>query len=68
MVAKAAPRTPMPKAKMKRGSNPILSTAPMATVAMEVKLNPCAVINGFSPSESMTKIVPVPYTNRYSLA
>ena len=67
-VASAAPFTPMPKAKIKSGSSPIFSTAPMATVAMEVKLNPCAVMNGFRPKESMTKIVPVPYTNRYSLA
>ena len=31
----------------------------MATVAMEVKLYPCAEINGFSPSENMTNSEPM---------
>lgn len=38
----------------------MLSTAPIATVAIAVTLKPCVEINEFSPSESITNIVPVP--------
>ena len=37
-VASAAPLTPMLNVKMKRGSSAMFKTAPMATVAIDVKL------------------------------
>ena len=44
MVARAAPRTPMPKAKMKTGSRMVLSTAPISTVFMLTVVKPWAVM------------------------
>ena len=58
MVASAAPRTPIPKPKMKMGSSTMLATAPMSTVAMETVENPWEVIKKFRPSEISTKMVP----------
>ena len=40
MVASAAPRTPMSKAKMNTGSSTVLSPAPMSTVFMPTTVNP----------------------------
>ena len=58
MVARAAPRTPMPKPKMKMGSSTMLVTAPMSTVAMEMVEKPWAVMKKFRPRESSTKMLP----------
>ena len=44
MVAKAAPRTPSPKPKMKMGSKMVFKIAPMSTVRMLTVVNPWAVI------------------------
>ena len=44
MVARAAPRTPMPKAKMKMGSSTVLRIAPISTVFMPTTVKPWAVI------------------------
>ena len=38
----------------------MLSTAPMATVNIAVKLKPCAEMKGFSPRENMTNSEPMP--------
>ena len=58
MVASAAPRTPMFSAKIKTGSRMMLSTAPMRTVSMLVRENPCAVMKAFRPSATCTAMVP----------
>jgi len=39
-VAMAAPRTPIPKAKMKTGSRMRFKTAPIRTVIMPMRPNP----------------------------
>ena len=57
-VASAAPRTPMPRAKMNTGSSTIFVTAPMSTVYMPTLAKPCAVMNAFMPSVSCTNTVP----------
>ena len=57
-VASAAPRTPMPSAKMKIGSRTMLAAAPMSTVSIPVTAKPCAVMKALSPSVSWTKTVP----------
>ena len=44
MVARAAPCTPMPKAKMKMGSSTVLRMAPMSTVFIPTTVKPWAVI------------------------
>ena len=44
MVARAAPRTPSPRTKMKMGSRMVFRTAPMSTVFMLTVVNPWAVI------------------------
>ena len=57
-VASAAPRTPMPSAKMKIGSRMMFAAAPMSTVYMPILAKPCAVMKAFMPSVSSTKSVP----------
>ena len=57
-VASAAPRTPMPSAKMKIGSRTMFAAAPMSTVYIPTLAKPCAVMNAFMPSVSSTKSVP----------
>ena len=57
-VASAAPRTPMPSAKMKIGSRMMFAAAPMSTVYMPTLAKPCAVMKAFMPSVSSTKSVP----------
>ena len=42
--ARAAPRTPMPKAKMKMGSSTVLRIAPISTVFMPTTVKPWAVM------------------------
>ena len=44
IVARAAPRTPRPKPKMKMGSSSVFSPAPMRTVFMLTVVKPWAVI------------------------
>ena len=44
MVAKAAPRTPMPRPKMKMGSSTVFSPAPSSTVFMLTVVKPWAVM------------------------
>ena len=44
MVARAAPRTPMLRPKMKMGSRIVFRMAPMSTVFMLTVVNPCAVM------------------------
>ena len=58
MVAMAAPRTPQWNTKIKIGSSIILLSAPMSTAAMLRDVKPCAVMNRFSPIESMTNTEP----------
>ena len=58
IVASAAPRTPIPSAKMNTGSSTMFAAAPMSTVVMPTFAKPCAVINAFMPSVSWTKSVP----------
>ena len=57
-VAMAAPRTPMPKTKMKTGSRRMFSAAPIITVSMLVLAKPWEVINMFMPREICTNTVP----------
>ena len=57
-VARAAPRTPIPKAKMKSGSKRMLATAPMSTVRIPISAKPWAVMKAFMPRVSWTKRVP----------
>ena len=58
MVARAAPRTPIPSTKMKMGSSTMFSTAPMSTLSMAVVALPWALMKAFSPSASCTNTVP----------
>ena len=58
MVASAAPRTPILRAKMKMGSRMILHTAPISTLNIPCLAKPWAVIKAFMPSVSWTKMVP----------
>ena len=58
IVAKAAPRTPIFKPKIKIGSSTILQIAPISTVIMPSLAKPWAVINAFKPRVISTKIVP----------
>ena len=44
MVARAAPWTPMPKAKMKMGSSTVFRMAPISTVFMPTTVKPWAVM------------------------
>ena len=57
-VARAAPRTPMSRAKMNRGSSRMLHTAPMRTVFMPTWAKPWAVMKAFRPRVSSTNRVP----------
>ena len=57
-VARAAPRTPIPKAKRKSGSKRMLAMAPMSTVRMPISAKPWAVMKAFMPRVSWTKRVP----------
>ena len=57
-VAAAAPRTPIRKAKMNRGSNPMFSTAPDTRPIMEKKAFPWKRIWLFSTQEERTKGAP----------
>ena len=57
-VAIAAPRTPIPKPKIRMGSRIILHTAPTTVVIILNLANPCVVIKGFSPITIITKMVP----------
>ena len=58
IVASAAPRTPMPSAKMNSGSSAIFSAAPMTTENIASLAKPCAEMKGLSPSTSCTNTVP----------
>ena len=58
-VARAAPRTPILKAKMKIGSSAMFITAPITVVSMATFALPCAVINTFIPITMRTKTVPI---------
>ena len=57
-VAKAAPCTPIPAAKIKMGSSMILMIAPNPTVIIPIFPNPWDVIKGFIPRPIMTSTVP----------
>ena len=59
MVARAAPRTPMWRTKIKSGSRIRFRTAPMETVSIPVIPNPWALIKLFMPRLIMTKSVPI---------
>ena len=59
MVARAAPRTPMPRAKMRMGSSTILVAAPMSTESIPTVVKPWAVMKAFIPKVSWTKMVPM---------
>jgi len=50
MVAQAAPRTPMPRAKMNTGSRMQFEIAPISTENIPVVVYPWAMINAFIPS------------------
>ena len=58
MVARAAPRTPMSRAKMKMGSSTMFTMAPSPTVIMPVAPKPWDVMKGFMPRPIMTNTVP----------
>ena len=57
-VARAAPRTPISRAKMKMGSSTMFTAAPRATVIIPMRLKPWALMKGFIPSPIITKRVP----------
>ena len=57
-VASAAPRTPMPRTKIKRGSRIRLITAPSSVVIMPVLPKPWALMKGFIPRPIITGMVP----------
>ena len=57
-VARAAPRTPIEKPKMKMGSSTMLHTAPINTDSIPVLEKPWAMIKEFMPSVSCTNTVP----------
>ena len=59
IVARAAPRTPRSKPKIKTGSRIIFATAPMSTENMPVLAKPWAVMKVFMPSVICTKMVPM---------
>ena len=58
MVARAAPFTPILRAKMNTGSKVILQIAPISTETMETFVKPWAVIKAFMPRVSWTNRVP----------
>ena len=58
MVARAAPGTPISKAKIKMGSSMILSAAPSTVVSIPILGSPWALINWFIPVLTMAKGVP----------
>ena len=62
IVASAAPRTPIPSAKMNTGSSAMFSAAPSTTSRIACAAKPCAMIIWFSPAASSAKTVPVRYT------
>ena len=68
MVASAAPRTPICRAKMKIGSRMMLQIAPVRTVIMLILVKPCAVIKQFSAMEQVENSVPQTYRFMYSSA
>lgn len=57
-VAIAAPRIPMPNAKIKIGSRIRLATAPITTEIIPVVAYPWALIKGFMPVATMDGNVP----------
>ena len=57
-MARAAPRTPISRAKMKMGSSTMFTAAPRATVIIPMRLKPWALIKGFMPRPIITKRVP----------
>ncbi len=57
-VAMAAPRTPIPRPKIRMGSRMILHTAPTTVVSMLNLAKPCVVMKGFSPITIITKTIP----------
>ena len=57
-VAMAAPCTPIPNTKMNNGSSRILHSAPIVTVTMPTRGNPCALMNGFIPVAIMENRLP----------
>ena len=58
MVARAAPRTPKSRPKIKMGSRIVFKMAPMRTVFILTVVKPWAVINAFMPRVISTKAVP----------
>ena len=58
MVARAAPFTPSPSPKMRRGSSTRFSTAPMSTLSMATVDCPWAEMKVFRPSANCTNTVP----------
>ena len=54
----------MPNVNMNSGSNAMLAAAPIITDSIATRAWPCAVMNGFSPSASITLIVPARYMPR----
>ena len=61
MVARAAPCTPIPRAKMKIGSRIMLQAAPMVTVSIPVLAKPWALMKALRPRASWTNRVPREY-------
>ena len=57
-VAIAAPRTPIPKAKIKIGSSTKFATAPLNTLSMPTRPKPCELMKLFIPRLTITKRVP----------
>ena len=57
-VAMAAPRTPMPRAKMNTGSSTMFSAAPSITEAMPILAKPWQMMNWFKPLAAKAKKVP----------
>ena len=57
-VAMAAPRTPIPKTKMKIGSRMRFRIAPIRTVIMPVRPNPWELMKLFIPRPIMTNRLP----------
>ena len=59
IVASAAPRTPIPAAKIRIGSSTMLITAPISTENMAILAFPCPLINVLSPTANCTNMVPI---------
>ena len=57
-VAMAAPRTPMPRPKIRMGSRMMLITAPITVVSILTLAKPWAVMKEFMPMTSSTNTEP----------